>query len=112
MPRKSAKFINGKGLSGDDAGAQYRWHGVNFESTTADAAELDIMLDVVNALSPVDRALIGKMVCDSDAGHCSVHLKRNYGIAVKIVTTCAAVVYARFGAVRSISVVPSGVVSN
>jgi hypothetical protein len=111
MPRKSAKFTNGNGLSEIDAGAQYRWHGVSFESTAADAAELEIMLDVVNALSPVDRTLIGKMFCDSDAGHCSVHLKRSCRMA-KIVTTCAAVVYARFGAVRSISVVTSSAFNN
>ncbi|MDB5612390.1 MAG: hypothetical protein JWQ22_43 [Devosia sp.] len=112
MQRKSTRIRNDSRVLVDDARAQYRWHGVNFESTAADAAELDTMLDVVSALSPVDRAVIGKMVCDSDVGHCSVHLKRDYRIAAKIVTTCAAVVYARFGAVRSISVVPSDFVNN
>lgn len=98
----------GSAMDGN-ARAQYRWHGVNVESSASDAGELDTMLDLVSALSPADRALVGTMYCDSDAGHCSVHLRRgNHGVVSKLVRTCASVLYARFGSVRSLTIVPAG----
>ena len=93
------------GLDGR-AGAQFRWHGVSVESSASDAGELDTMLDFVSAMSPADRALVGTIYCDSAAGHCSVHLRRSDpGIVSKIVRTCASVLYASFGSVRSLTIV-------
>lgn len=89
-----------------DARAQYSWHGVSVESSTSNADELDTMLELVSALSPSDRAKIGKIFCDSDVGHCSVHLRRgNQGVVPKIVRTCASVLYTKFGSVRSLTIV-------
>lgn len=102
---KRAAFKTSSAVA-EGAGAQFRWHGVNVESSASDAGELDTMLDLVSALSPADRALIGTMYCDSDAGHCSVHLRRgNHGVVSKILRTCASVLYNRFGSVRSLTIV-------
>jgi hypothetical protein len=65
------------------------------------------MLDLVGALAPADRALIGEIYCNSDAGHCSVHLRRgNDNLVGKIARAGAAILFARFGSVRSLTVEP------
>ena len=103
MRRGSRRSDNG--LDGR-SGAQFSWHGVSVESSTSDGDELDTMLDFVSAMSPADRALVGTIYCDSAAGHCSVHLRRGSpGVASKIVCTCASVLYASLGSVRSLTVV-------
>jgi hypothetical protein len=85
--------------------AQYLWHGVSVESSDTKGDELDTMLDLVGALAPADRALIGEIYCNSDAGHCSVHLRRgNNNVIRKIAKTGAAILFARFGSVRSLTV--------
>jgi chromosomal replication initiation ATPase DnaA len=91
----------------NDARAQLHWHGVNLESSTSDAGELETMLDLVDALSPAERTLIDQIYCDSDAKHCSVHLKKgNQATVTKILRTCAEVLFVRFGSVRSLTIRP------
>lgn len=98
------KFSKRAGLSGEQR-AQFRWHGVSLESSASDAGELDTMLELVSALSPRYRAMIKTIYCDSDAGHCRVQLCRgNQGVVAKILLACAAVLYAHFGPVRSLTI--------
>ncbi len=85
--------------------AQYLWHGVSVQSSASKGDELDTMLDLVGALAPADRALIGEIYCNSAAGHCSVHLRRiNNQVVGKIAKTGAAILFARFGSVRSMTI--------
>ena len=107
MKLKDCRFQNACRSVFNDARAQFHWHGVNLESSSSDAGELDTMLDLVDALSPAERALIEQMYCDSHARHCSVLLKKGSQATVtKILRTCAEVLFVRFGSVRSLTVTP------
>lgn len=85
--------------------AQIVWHGTSVASSGSNDDELDTMLDIVGSIAPADRVLVGSIFCNSEVGHCSLQLRRgNQTLVRKIANKCAAVVFKRFGSVRSVTI--------
>ncbi|MGV8833261.1 MAG: hypothetical protein ACOH2N_14905 [Devosia sp.] len=45
------------------------WYGIAVNSRYSDAAELELMLDMVEAMTPAERSMVQRIYCDSKRGN-------------------------------------------
>ena len=87
--------------------AQYFWYGVSVESDASSSGELNMMLDVIEALTPSQRRPIKRMCCSSDAYHCFIEICRwDEDAAQKVLRTSAEILFTNEAGVRSLTIVP------
>ena len=87
--------------------AQYLWYGVSVESDASSPSELNMMLDVIEALTPSQRRPIKRMCCSSDAYHCFIEISRwDEDVAQRVLRTSAEILFTHEAGVRSLTIVP------
>lgn len=93
--------------SSKEPDAQYYWHGVSVESATSSSDELNLMLDVLAALTPSQRLPIRSIRCLSDAQHCCIDISRwDHHQVQKVLRTSAAMLFNGGGKIRSLTINP------